>query len=54
MDGFGRRKAVALGAIIMCAATVLQTASHSVNMFIGARYVPFQELHTYLNFPKAS
>lgn len=38
-DGFGRRTAVGLGAIIMCAATVLQTASHSVSMFIGARYV---------------
>lgn len=38
-DGYGRRSAVALGAFIMCAATILQTASHSVGMFIGARYV---------------
>ena len=37
MDGLGRRFAVGFGAIIMCAATVLQTASHSVGMFIGAR-----------------
>jgi hypothetical protein len=39
-DGFGRRAAVFLGAIIMCGATVLQTASSSVGMFIGARCVP--------------
>ncbi|KAI0075843.1 general substrate transporter [Panus rudis PR-1116 ss-1] len=38
-DGLGRRAAVALGAIIMCAATILQTASHSVGMFIGARFL---------------
>ncbi|KAL4248750.1 major facilitator superfamily protein [Abortiporus biennis] len=38
-DGFGRRAAVILGALIMCAATVLQTASHSVGMFIGARFM---------------
>ncbi|KAI0093090.1 general substrate transporter [Irpex rosettiformis] len=38
-DGLGRRTAVALGAIIMCAATVLQTASNSVGMFIGARFL---------------
>ena len=38
-DGYGRRTAVAFGAFIMCAATVLQTASKSVGMFIGARYV---------------
>ena len=39
-DGFGRRTAVFLGAVIMCGATILQTASTSVNMFIGARCVP--------------
>jgi hypothetical protein len=39
-DGFGRRTAVFLGAVIMCGATILQTASSSVNMFIGARCVP--------------
>lgn len=38
-DGLGRRTAVALGACIMCGATILQTASNSVGMFIGARYV---------------
>lgn len=40
-DGLGRRSAIFLGALIMIAATVLQTASQSVGMFIGARYVPF-------------
>ena len=39
-DEFGRRAAVFLGAVIMCGATVLQTASSSVNMFIGARCAP--------------
>ncbi|KAH9859167.1 hexose transporter [Lenzites betulinus] len=38
-DGLGRRAAVILGATIMCIATVLQTASHSVGMFIGARFL---------------
>ncbi|GJE90048.1 MFS transporter, sugar porter [Phanerochaete sordida] len=38
-DGFGRRTAVALGAFIMCAATVIQTASQSVGMFIAARFI---------------
>ena len=38
-DGFGRRAAMFLGATIMCGATVLQTASSSVGMFIGARCV---------------
>ncbi|KAH8107644.1 general substrate transporter [Cristinia sonorae] len=38
-DGMGRRFAVALGAVIMCIATVLQTASNSVGMFIGARFM---------------
>ena len=38
-DGLGRRMAVLLGATIMCVATAIQTASQSVGMFIGARYV---------------
>ena len=38
-DGIGRRATVLLGATIMCIATALQTASQSVNMFIGARLV---------------
>ncbi|TDL25203.1 hexose transporter [Rickenella mellea] len=38
-DGLGRRPAVFFGASIMCAATALQTASQSVNMFIGARFL---------------
>ncbi|KAJ8494485.1 hypothetical protein ONZ45_g3408 [Pleurotus djamor] len=38
-DGLGRRKAVFFGAFIMCIATVIQTASQSVGMFIGARFL---------------
>ncbi|KAI6019928.1 general substrate transporter [Pisolithus orientalis] len=38
-DGLGRRKTVFLGATIMLVATVLQTASQSVGMFIGARFL---------------
>ena len=36
-DGLGRRPAIVFGASIMIVATILQTASHSVGMFIGAR-----------------
>ncbi|KAI6019993.1 general substrate transporter [Pisolithus orientalis] len=38
-DGIGRRKTVFLGATIMLVATALQTASQSVGMFIGARFL---------------
>ncbi|KAF9000417.1 general substrate transporter [Cyathus striatus] len=38
-DGLGRRTAVLFGAGLMVAATVIQTASHSVGMFIGARFL---------------
>ncbi|KAH7925088.1 hexose transporter [Leucogyrophana mollusca] len=38
-DGIGRRRTVFLGAAIMCVATALQTASQSVGMFIGARFL---------------
>ncbi|KAL5499223.1 hypothetical protein ACEPAH_1741 [Sanghuangporus vaninii] len=38
-DYLGRRPTVFLGASIMCVATALQTASQSVNMFIGARFL---------------
>ncbi|EIW78561.1 hexose transporter [Coniophora puteana RWD-64-598 SS2] len=38
-DGIGRRKTVWLGATIMLIATALQTASQSVGMFIGARFL---------------
>ncbi|KAJ8518835.1 hypothetical protein ONZ45_g4155 [Pleurotus djamor] len=38
-DGLGRRTSVFLGATIMCIATVLQTASQSVGMFIGSRFL---------------
>lgn len=38
-DGIGRRLTVLFGAIIMCGACALQTASQTVNMFIGARFM---------------
>ncbi|KAH7928914.1 hypothetical protein BV22DRAFT_164149 [Leucogyrophana mollusca] len=38
-DGLGRRFSVLFGACIMIAATVVQTASQSVGMFIGARFM---------------
>ncbi|KAG8216727.1 hexose transporter [Butyriboletus roseoflavus] len=38
-DGVGRRRAVWFGAAIMCIATALQTATQSVGMFIGARFL---------------
>jgi len=38
-DGLGRRPAIFIGAFIMCIATIVQTASTSVGMFIGARHV---------------
>ncbi|TDL25202.1 hexose transporter [Rickenella mellea] len=38
-DGLGRRPTVFFGALIMCAATAIQTASQSVGMFIGARFL---------------
>ncbi|KAJ6514230.1 hexose transporter [Mycena vitilis] len=38
-DGIGRRPTVFLGALIMCIATAIQTASQSVGMFIGARFL---------------
>ncbi|KAJ7457518.1 hexose transporter [Mycena galericulata] len=38
-DGIGRRPTVFIGAFIMVAATAIQTASQSVGMFIGARFM---------------
>ncbi|TFY58091.1 hypothetical protein EVG20_g8291 [Dentipellis fragilis] len=38
-DGLGRRTAILIGATIMLIATAIQTASNSVNMFIGARFL---------------
>ncbi|KAN0084416.1 hexose transporter [Tylopilus felleus] len=38
-DGVGRRRAIWFGAAIMCIAVALQTASQSVGMFIGARFL---------------
>ncbi|KAK0458058.1 hexose transporter [Desarmillaria tabescens] len=38
-DGIGRRYTILLGATIMIMATAIQTASQSVGMFIGARFL---------------
>ncbi|KIJ60061.1 hypothetical protein HYDPIDRAFT_161558 [Hydnomerulius pinastri MD-312] len=38
-DGLGRRFSVLFGASVMIAATIIQTASQSVQMFIGARFM---------------
>jgi MFS family permease len=38
-DGIGRKRTIWIGAVIMVIATVLQTASQSVGMFIGARFL---------------
>ncbi|KAJ8463128.1 hypothetical protein ONZ45_g17696 [Pleurotus djamor] len=39
VDGLGRRAGILFGATLMIAATIIQTASHSVGMFIGARFL---------------
>ena len=43
VDTLGRRPAILGGAMIMLAATALQTASWNVEVFIGARFacIPF-------------
>ncbi|KAG6827547.1 hypothetical protein H0H92_011330 [Tricholoma furcatifolium] len=38
-DGIGRRPTIFFGAVVMLIATVVQTASQSVGMFIGARFL---------------
>jgi len=38
-DGIGRRPTVFIGALIMVIATAIQTASQSIGMFIGARFL---------------
>ncbi|EIW83368.1 general substrate transporter [Coniophora puteana RWD-64-598 SS2] len=38
-DHFGRRKAIIFGASLMVIATIIQTASQNVRMFIGARWL---------------
>ncbi|TFK64847.1 hexose transporter [Pluteus cervinus] len=38
-DGIGRRRAILLGAFVMIIGVIVQTASHSVGMFIGARFL---------------
>jgi len=38
-DGLGRKKTMFFGAFIVVAGAIIQTASQSVNMFIGARFM---------------
>lgn len=38
-DGLGRKRTILFGAFVMTAATILQTASQTVGMFIGARFL---------------
>lgn len=38
-DGLGRKRTIFFGAVIMIAGTIIQTASQSVNMFIGSRFM---------------
>ena len=38
-DGLGRRTAIWIGATIMLVGVGVQTASHNLSMFIGARYI---------------
>jgi len=38
-DGFGRKKAILLGALLMFFGAALQTAAQSVDMFIGSRFI---------------
>jgi len=38
-DILGRRRTVFIGAVIMIVATILQTASLNVGMFVGARFL---------------
>jgi len=38
-DGVGRRTAIWIGATIMLVGVAIQTASHSLGMFIGARFL---------------
>ncbi|KIJ49078.1 hypothetical protein M422DRAFT_777634 [Sphaerobolus stellatus SS14] len=38
-DGIGRKRSIIIGAFIMTAATIIQTASQNVGMFIGARFL---------------
>ncbi|KAF8800586.1 general substrate transporter [Phlegmacium glaucopus] len=38
-DSLGRRTCVLIGAVIMCIATAFQAGAHSLDMFIGARFL---------------
>ncbi|KAI0035836.1 hexose transporter [Vararia minispora EC-137] len=38
-DGIGRRYSIIIGAVIVLAATAIQTASHNIRQFIGARFL---------------
>lgn len=43
-DGLGRRPTIFIGAVIMIMASAIQTASQTVGMFIGARFVLFDSM----------
>ena len=38
-DGLGRKKTIFIGAIIVVAGAIIQTAAQSVEMFIGSRFM---------------
>jgi hypothetical protein len=44
----GRRSSIIFGASLMIAATAIQTASQSVQMFIGARYAIVNHTQSHL------
>ena len=48
-DGIGRKRTIIIGAFIMTAATILQTASQNVGMFIGARFLSMSTVPCLLN-----
>ena len=37
-DGLGRRTSIFIGALIVCVATIVQTAANSLSVLIAARY----------------
>ena len=45
-DILGRKSCIVWGACLMIIGTVIQTASQSVHMFIGARHVSFPDVDT--------
>lgn len=38
-DGLGRKKTIFIGALIVVAGAIIQTASQNVEMFIGSRFM---------------